>query len=159
VYARYFSEYTTARHVVFCYSLWRAITEIKAALRAKAEESLTSDDKDVLAYLRKRGSLHLLVAAVAGSAEVYLGRALTSTLSLSFKAGVSPTNAIKYWAPLVDALLPFAPGQLGPVFENGGLRRKDSVSLGISNFRAVVASTERANSAVFEEFRSVVSFN
>jgi hypothetical protein len=157
VYARYFSEHTTAEHIVLCYSLWRSVTETKAGLTAKPEEDQTSDDREALDYLRKRGSLHMLVAAVAGSAEIYLGRALTNTFALSFGKDASPGAASEYWAPLVDALLPFAPGQLGPVFDNGGLRRKEAVASGISNFRAVVASTKRANASVFDEFRARVA--
>lgn len=157
VYARYFSEHTSAAHIAFCYSLWRRVAETKTGLAATHEGDLTSDDRDALDFLRKRGSLHLLVAAIAGSAEIYLGRALTDTFSLSFKRGVSPAIASEYWAPLVEALLPFAPSQLGPVFDNGGLRRKDSVMSGLSNFRAIVASTKRANAMVFAEFCRHVS--
>jgi hypothetical protein len=43
------------------------------------------------------------------------------------------------------------------VFDGGGLRRKEAVVAGINNFRAVVASTKRANREVFEEFRAKVS--
>ena len=157
VYARYFSDHTSAGHIVFCYSLWRRVTETKATLTAMDEQAQTSDDKEALDFLRKRGSLHLLVAAVASAAEIYLGRALTNTFDLSFGKGISPAVASEYWAPLVDALLPFAPNQLGPVFDNGGLRRKESVASALSNFRTVVASTKRANAAVFEEFRAHVS--
>ncbi|PSL57129.1 AIPR protein [Saccharothrix carnea] len=157
VYSRYFSEHTSATHLVFCYSLWRAVAEAKAALTAMSEESLTSDDKEMLEYLRKRGSLHLLVAAVAAAAESFLGRAIADSFKLSFSLNVSPTTAVTYWAPLVDALLPFAPLQLGTVFENGGLRRRDNVSAAISSFRAIVNSTRRANAQTFEEFRLRVS--
>jgi hypothetical protein len=101
--------------------------------------------------------LHLLVAAVAGAAEVYLGRALPDTFEFSFGKGRSPAAATEDWAPLLDALLPFASGQLGPVFDGGGLRRKEAVVAGINNFRAVVASTKRANRDVFEEFGAKVS--
>jgi hypothetical protein len=156
VYARYFSEHTSAGHIVFCYSLWRRVAETKTTLAATYEGALTSDDKNALDFLRKRGSLHLLVAAIAGSAEIYLGHVLTDTFSLSFGRGVSPAVASEYWEPLVEALLPFAPSQLGPVFDNGGLRRKETVASGLNNFRAIVASTKRANSIVFDEFRAYV---
>ena len=126
MYARYFSDHTSAEHIVFCYSLWRRVTETKAALTAMDEQAQTSDDKEALDFLRKRGSLHLLVAAVASAAEIYLGRALTNTFDLSFGKRISPAVASEYWAPLVDALLPFAPNQLGPVFitEVSGVRNR-----------------------------------
>lgn len=125
-------------------------------MTATDKGALTSDDRVALDFLRKRGSLYLLVAAVASSAEIYLGRALTDTFTLSFDKGVSPAIGSEYWAPLVDALVPFAPSQLGPVFDNGGLRRKESVMSGLNNFRAVVLSTKRANANIFDEFRTHV---
>lgn len=153
VYARYFGDHTSAEHIVFCYSLWRRVTETKAELRSLPEEQQTNYDKEALEYLQERGSLHLLVAAIAGAAEVYLGRPLNDSFALSFDNVTSPAVATTYWSPLVEALIPFAAGQLGIVFEKGGgLRRKEVVTSAISAFRAVALSTRRANANVFDEF-------
>jgi len=155
-YSRYFSDHTTARHIVFCYSLWRAVTEVKASLSSIGEDKRTAYDQEALDYLRKRGSLHLLVAGVANGMELYLGRAIPDSFALSFSEQVSPDAAVQNWLPLVETLLPFAPDQLGPAFDSGGLRRKDNVASHIARFRAVVASTRRANARVFEDFRERV---
>ncbi|MER5390820.1 AIPR family protein [Saccharopolyspora sp. NPDC002686] len=156
VYARYFSEHTTAAHIVFCYSLWRSVAEKKAELSAKTVDEQTSDDREALDFLRRRGSLHLLVAAIAGAAEIYLDRALTDTFSLKFRDDVSPAKGNQCWRPLIEALLPFAPYSLGEVLYNGGLRGKELVDNGLRAFRAAVASTKRANAKVFAEFSSHV---
>ncbi|UCN15305.1 AIPR family protein [Cellulomonas iranensis] len=158
-YARYFSDHTHADHIVFCYSLWRVITEKKNALGAADEAHRTDDDRLALEYFRKRGSLHLLTAAVANSVEVYLDRPVANPFDISFGSGTSPASATEIWEPVVDAVLPFAPEQLGPVFSNGGgLRRRESVERSVSTFRSVVRSTRRANSQVFAEFaENVVS--
>ncbi|MFY1681688.1 AIPR family protein [Micromonospora sp. WMMD730] len=156
VYARFFGEHTTAEHVVFCYSLWLAVAYAKSSLTATPQEDQTQDIRDALEFLRKRGSLYLLVSAIAGSAEIYLSKALTDTFALSFGAKVSPAQAVALWEPLVDALLPLAPGQLSSVFGNGGLRRKEIVDSALKSFRAVVAATKRGNAELFEEFRSHV---
>lgn len=153
VYARYFSEHTTAAHIVFCYSLWLSVTQAKAKLTAIPEVDRTSDDKEALEFLRRRGSLYLLMAAIGRSAEIYLGRAVTDTFGLSFGSNVSPWVAAEYWAPLVDALLPFAPDQLGSVFDDGGLRRRELVESALKSFRTWVNSTKRANAELFAEFR------
>lgn len=157
VYARYFSDHTSATHIVFCYSLGQAIAQAKAALQAIPANEQTADDKEALDFLRRRGSLYLLVAAVAGAAEVYLGRALTDTYELSFGEAVSPATSAEYWMPLVEALLPLAPTPLSSVFDNGGLRRKEVVDAGLKSFRAIVASTRRGNAPIFDEFRSRVA--
>jgi hypothetical protein len=159
VYSRYFSEHTTAEHIVFCYSLWKSVVDLKARLTSVPVEEQTVDDREALGFLRKRGSLYLLVAAVAASAEIYLARAVTNSFALSFGDAVSPAVAASYWTPLVEALLPLAPDQLGAVFDSGGLRRKDVVEDHLKAFRTLVASTKRGNAMVFEEFRSrVVGF-
>lgn len=156
VYSRYFGDHTTAQHIVFCYSLWRAVAAAKSSLTYVDAAELTSYDEDALNYLRKRGSLHLLVAGIANNIEVYLGRAVPDRFALSFGTQVSPDAAAELWQPLVEALLPFAPDLLGPAFGSGGLRRKENVTSHIGKFSAAVVSTRRANAAVFEEFRSKV---
>lgn len=157
VYSQYFSEHTTAVHIVFCYSLWLSVANAKAALTAIPEEDRTSDDKEALEFLRRRGSLYLLVAAIGRAAEIYLGRAVADTFSLSFGTKFSPWDAASLWTPLVEALLPFAPGQLGSVFDDGGLRRRELVESALKSFRTSVNSTKRANATLFEEFRRHVS--
>ncbi|MBR7193517.1 AIPR family protein [Gordonia sp. SCSIO 19800] len=157
VYAKFFSDHTSAEHIVFCYSLWRAVAARKAELSALDTEEQTSDDRDALDYLRRRGSLYLLVAAIANSAETYIGRAIPNAFALSFGRKVSPATATDYWMPLVDALLPFASSQLGPAFDDGGVRRRETVRSHVATFRSIVASTKRANSMVFSEFAEKVA--
>ncbi|MFI6756077.1 AIPR family protein [Rhodococcus coprophilus] len=156
VYSRFFSDHTTAEHIVFCYSLWSAVAARKSSLNSLTVDQQTTDDRDALDYLRRRGSLYLLVAAIAHSAEIYLSRAIPNAFALSFGKPVSPTEALEYWLPLVDALLPFAASQLGPAFNDGGVRKRDVVKQSVTTFRTIVASTRRANSAVFSEFEQKV---
>ena len=156
VYATYFSDHTTARHIVFCYSLWRAVAQMKGTLTSIPDADRLEYDEEALSYLRQRGSLHLLVAAIANGMELYLGRAIPNTYALSFGESISPDHAMHIWLPLTETLLPFASEQLGPTFENGGLRRKGNSEMHISRFRALIASTRRANATVFEEFREKV---
>jgi hypothetical protein len=156
VYARFFSDHTTAEHIVFCYSLWQCVADAKSHLTAMPSDQQTEDTRDALQFLRRRGSLYLFVAAIGVSAEIYLSRVLTDTFKLSFGRKVSPVEGSRLWAPLVEALLPLAPGQLSSVFDDGGLRRKDVVDAALKSYRAVVASTRKGNAVVFEEFRKHV---
>lgn len=156
VYSRFFSDHTRAEHIVFCYSLWSAVAAQKAKLNSVSIDEQTSDDKDALEFLRRRGSLYLLVAAIANSAEIYLSRAIPNAFALSFGATVSPAVAAEKWAPLIDALLPFAASQLGPAFDDGGVRRREVVKSHVAMFRNVVASTKRANAPMFSEFAANV---
>ena len=153
VYARYFSDHTSAAHIVLAYTLLRAIQQIKFELAGKQNDERTKDESEILEYLRRRGSSFLLASAVSGCAEICLGRAIADSFKLSFGATTSPAVAVEYWKPLVEALLPFAPGSLDPVFDNGGLRRKETVKGAMDRFRALVSSTKKANAGIFEDFR------
>lgn len=159
VYARYFSDHTTAAHIVFCYSLLRAIQQVKFELSAKAIQERTQEDNEILEYLRRRGSAFLLVAAVAACAETYLNRAIADSFSISFGPTTSPAVGVEYWTPLVESLLPFASNSLDPVFDNGGLRRREVVKDALNRFRSLVSATKKANSIIFDNFRmQVVSY-
>ena len=159
IYARYFSDHTTAAHIVFCYSLLRTIQEIKLELSYKEAFERTQEDSELLEYLRQRGSAFLLVSAIAACAEIYLNRAIADTFSISFGSTTSPAVGVEYWTPLIESLLPFASNSLGPVFANGGLRRREVVKDALTQFRALVSATKKANSPIFEAFRMhVVSY-
>jgi hypothetical protein len=156
VYSRYFSEHTSAAHIVFCYSLWQSVANLKNRLNSIPTEERTAEDGEVLEFLRRRGSLYLLVAAIAGAAEIYLGRAVTDSFALSFGESTSPSQATEHWAPLVETLIPFAPDQLATVFDSGGLRRKEVVDGGLKSFRVMLNSAKKYHAAVFEDFRRKV---
>ena len=52
VYARYFSDHTSAAHIVLAYSLLRAMQEIKFELAGKPNDERTKDKSEILKYLR-----------------------------------------------------------------------------------------------------------
>jgi hypothetical protein len=108
LYARFFNEATTAAHIVFVFSLLRAVQEWKAGLIDRGEE-LDEVQRDALSFLRKRGSTFLFVSAVAASMESVMQKKLPDLSSLSFGPTVSPGVALEYWQPLVDALGSFTP--------------------------------------------------
>ncbi|MGC5024621.1 AIPR family protein [Tsukamurella sp. DT100] len=156
IYDQFFSDHTSASHIVFCYSLLRAATQAKANLTSKDEADLTQDDREALDFLRKRGSIYLLVAAIANGLEIYLDKAVPDSFAASFGKRTTPLKAVENWAPLVDSLLPIASSILDPIFNEGGIRRRDTVTEYISTFRNIVKSTRRGNAETFSEFAETV---
>jgi hypothetical protein len=158
VYASFFSDFTSAPHIVYVYSLMATLQDAKAALLAKwrqgGDAALTEDEKDVLSFFRLRGSSFLLVSAVAACSEIHLARPVPDRFKLSFGSTVSPAVGKEYWYPTVEVSLPFV-GQLRDA-ASGNLRRRNLVEEAINNFRSVVRSTSRANGPVFAEFRNRV---
>jgi hypothetical protein len=72
VYARFFNDRTTARHIVFVFALVRAIEAAKRALITLGEGGRTAAQADQVAFLRRRGSIWLLVSATSDAIEVFL---------------------------------------------------------------------------------------
>jgi hypothetical protein len=152
LYSTFFSDYTTASHIVFVYSLLLAIQNAKADLvQRDSRGELATDERETLAFFRHRGSQFLLVAAVASCIEIVLQRPVANRYTLSFGTEVSPAVGTTFWTPIVDVMCPFA-NHLPAAELRGSLRNLTRVDAAISSFIAIIRATERANLAVFREF-------
>lgn len=152
IYSAYFSDQTTATHIVFAYSLLSAIQHAKFDLvQRETTSGLAADERDTLAVFRQRGSQFLLVAAVASCIEIVLGRPIGNLFSLNFGVDVSPAQGRAFWMPVVEAVLPFASALRADELK-GSLRNKSRVDEALNAFRATVRSTARGNQDVFAEF-------
>jgi hypothetical protein len=152
VYASIFSEKTTARHIVFAFSLWRAIEDIKRELTQLEETIRTGPQQRYLGFLRRRGPIPVLVAAIADSLETVTSKAIPDRWALSFKDNCSPKVAIERWEALVGALLPFT-NQLGGAVDND-LQSGEKVRDALDKFQSMVESTVASNKDIYDEFTS-----
>ena len=150
-YAKYFNDETSAVHIIFAYSLLRAVESRKLDLvsRSKRNEPLTEVDQGELTFFRNRGATFLLVSAVASSLETILGRRIPNIARLSFGKR-SPDKAERLWRPIVSTVTPFCQ-QLGEAFTHG-LKNVDLVKRSIRTFQSLVQATSGANKTVFKEF-------
>ena len=159
LYSKYFSDFTSAEHIVFAYSLLVAIQEAKATLVQRSNsdsDGLAEDETETLAFFRQRGSQFLLLGAIGSSLEGVLGRQIPDRFALSFGTGVSPEQARGLWKPVLEVLLPFA-WCLKADELRGSLRNKSRVDDAITSFRSTVRSTARANQDVFQQFSRAVT--
>ena len=124
-YARYFSDATTAPHVVFAWALLKAVQDFKADLRSRANlgaSDLAEDEESVLSFFRQRGAHFLLTGSISHCMEIVLGQHVTNRYGLSFGSEVSPQTARELWAPVVSVLAPFCSVwdalELGAVLKN-----------------------------------------
>ena len=83
-YTNIFSDQLTAEHIIFVYSLGRAIDEFKINLKNKKEQRTDIED-DELNFLSKRGSKMLLISAVSTCMESLLGKKILDSWRLVFK--------------------------------------------------------------------------
>lgn len=155
VYARFFSDRTTARHIIFAYSLLRALEATKKRLADTADESRTEHQRRQMAYFRRRGSIHLLVAAISASIETFLARPVADRWQLRFNDNCTPTVAMERWQPLVDAALAFT-SQLTAATDTG-LKNPETVELALENFQGMIEATAEANRARYDAFAGLVA--
>ena len=158
IYSRVFPDRTSAQHIVFVYSLLRAIEQQKVAVNAKDEDSRTQDDKELVTWFGLRGSTFLAVAAMGATSEAVLGMAIPDRYTLRFKENLIIPQAVDAWTPVVSAILALAPDQLTDALTGpGGLRNRPAVEGSMATFRAIIAATKRVNAPIYSAFAERVT--
>ncbi len=155
-YSTYFRDETTAAHIVFAYSLYKAVSEIKLGLVGKRRNGdvLTETEKEQLEFFEKKGSILLTCAAIAGCLEVVLEQPLPHKFGLSFGTKVAPDTAKKLWLDLLPALLALV-SNLNAAFSSGRITT-ELVKSALPPFRQLVQATAAANKSAFKAFGSKV---
>jgi hypothetical protein len=156
LYARYFNEDTTATHIVFCYSLLRAVEERKTELVQKSKDkpgALTTSEEKQLDFLRHRGSTYLFVTAIAGCLETFLKRKVSSLFRVSL-GQMSPLAAQSHWRDLVLTTAPLCI-HLDDAFTDG-LKNADRVRKAVQTFQSLVEVTATANEKSYRDFAAKV---
>lgn len=148
VYARVFRSEISARHIIYAYSLLKAIEQAKLNNSRIAESARTDAQKRHGTFFSARGSNYLLVAAIGSSIEVILGRAVADRYSLRFAADMSPAKGVAVWQPVVDLALSFS-AQLQSATDQG-LKAQERVRKAIQDFNSMIEAIRSANPAPFD---------
>jgi hypothetical protein len=156
LYSRYFCEKTTAKHIIFAYSLLRAAENKKLDLRNKYKNnSLLEVEKRQLEFFRKRGSTFLMTSAIAKSLEIFLNKPIPNLFSTSFKSNFSPEKATNEWTPIVEVASAFTAPLVGGLAD--GFKTHETVYGAIGSFQNLIASVKQANAEIFAKFASQVN--
>lgn len=118
IYSRVFRQSVTARHIVFTYSLLKAVEQEKQTILAIREDSRTDAQKRHAAFFSSRGSNYLFVAAIGSCIETILDTAVADRYSLRFKKNLSPADAVDVWTPVVIVASAFS-SHLMPATDRG----------------------------------------
>jgi AIPR protein len=146
-YRQIFTDRTTARHIVFCYSLLSAVNDRKLELSQKQKNdpsSLTNIENTSLAFLSKKGANYLLVDVISQCMETILAKPIPNRFDLHFAINVSPDTAASFWFPIVDMMLSLS-NQLENAFSRNRISN-ESISKAVPNFVGVVDSISLENS-------------
>jgi len=155
-YRHIFTDRTTARHIVFCYSLLSAINDRKLDLSQKQKAdpaSLTSIENLSLAFLNKKGANYLLVHVISQCIETILGRPIPNRFDLHFTENVSPDTAATFWLPIVEMMLSLS-NQLENAFSRNRISNESIKA--VPNFVGVVDSISALQKPTFDTFASHV---
>ena len=152
-YGRVFTDRTSAKHIVFCYSILEAINSRRLSLLEKQKTSpasLTKLESTTLGFLSKKGSQFLLVYVVAQCLETILGKPIPNKFDVRFKDNKSPFKLANEWEPILDILLPLS-GQLEDAFTKGRVTTEGAKKT-VPNFTGVFASIANLQAATFKSF-------
>ncbi|MBR0847429.1 hypothetical protein JQ543_06730 [Bradyrhizobium diazoefficiens] len=156
IYSSYFKEETTARHIIFAFSLYKVIGNKKLELVAKQKNGLdlTKHEKEQLAFFEKKGSILLTCAAFADCLETVLDKPIPNKFRLSFGEKTSPEKAEQYWAELCPPLFSLLT-TLNSAFVVNRIAT-DQAKKAIPQFRNVVQAVAGPNKNAFEAFATKV---
>lgn len=148
VYTRVFRDSLTARHIVFTYSLLKAVDRAKQNIMKIPDASRTEAQKRHAAFFSSRGSNYLLVAAIGACFETLIGKPIADRYALYFNQNISPSDAMDVWQPVVDVVVAYS-ARLMPA-TNQGLKAQERVLRAIADFSEMIEATRSANPAPFE---------
>jgi hypothetical protein len=157
IYRRVFTDRTTSRHIVFCYSLLEEINSTRLALaqkQRKDEKLLTQTERNYLNFLNKKGASYLIVYVIAMCMETILDKAISNRSNLQFRGNLSPQQASEHWKKLIALILSLS-NQLDAAFSRNRISN-ESVQKAVPNFLGVIDSLKDIHRPTFAEFAKQV---
>ncbi len=157
LYAQFFNEQTSARHIIFAISLLRAIEDRKFSLAEKAktsQEELTSSESQQLQYFRNRGAIFLSCSGISSCLEIILGKKVHALWRLSFGPSTTPDRAKTYWEPIIRTISPLLPRL--EIALKDGLKNRATIREALLTFASLVEATATGNADIYRKFRKVV---
>ena len=136
-YTNIFSDQLSAEHIIFVYSLGRAIDEFKIHLKNKKEER-TCVEEGEFTFLSKRGSKMLLIYAISVCMESLIGKKILDPWRLVFKDNLNFDSLVEKWKQILDILIPFH-STLEPALA-GGLKSRETSKNVALQLRALTSS-------------------
>ena len=140
MYASVFNESLSAEHIIFVYSLSKAIDEAKSALQQKAKDgNIIQAEHAQLDFLCRRGSRILLLATIAKCLETILQRKLSAVNAAAFDDNSDFCLCKRWWSTIVNFTLPLC-RNLVPALSAGGLDSKSKAEEAMQNVSDIIDS-------------------
>ncbi|MFV8328465.1 AIPR family protein [Flavobacterium sp. ZS1P14] len=148
LYTQFFNEKTTAKHIFLCYTLVKAIEELKLGLMQK--KNLLTNEQEILSFLRSRGSIILFASAIANSMEVILNKKISNTFSVEFCKNLTVDSAKYEWRQILNMGSAFV-STLNEGLEDG-IKNEEKITTAIKTFTNLINAVKVANKVILDKF-------
>jgi hypothetical protein len=157
LYSAIFNEKTTARHILFVYSVFYALKELKLDLfrKAKNESTMIPTEKKQLDFLRLRGGNYLYMAALSSCLESMLQKKVPNKFRIAFKDIPKQKDFSVIWEKVINSTLPFSDCLYGPTQKSLGVIQENEQA--INTFKSFIEATIEVNKSVYEELNNRIN--
>jgi hypothetical protein len=150
-----FSDQLKAEHIIFVYTLSRAIEQRKIYLKDK-KEARTNDENEKYDFLRKRGSKMLLICVTANTLETIIGEKINTLWNLQFINNDSFKKLTDLWMDVIDPIMSFN-SYLSPALE-GGLKNNDIVTESMNKTISMISAMQKLLRQQMNKFISAIKY-
>lgn len=154
-YGKVFKDETSAAHVIFVFSLLRAIEQRKQKLVTKSKngDQFTQQEMKEMDFHRSPGAQFFLMSVVASCLEIVLDEPIPNRFRLSWCHN-NLHNGIAHWQPVLEIILSFAESLSESLKE--GLKSGERVKLAESQTRQTLAAIKAFHADVYAKFKKTV---
>lgn len=133
-YSLIFNESTSKENILFAYTMYVSLQNKKQELISKKNEDNIEDsnigfsdtDAQILDFLRVRGSVWLMISAIAAILPDIVTSKVSNKQFIHFVHMKSIEEGAKLWSPLINSALPIAISPFSPVLKNGLNNKADT---------------------------------
>lgn len=154
-YNNVFIDQLTVEHIIYVYSLSRAIDEYKIRLKAIGETRIDSEEQQMM-FLSRRGSKMLLIYAVSETMENIIGSKIVDSWQLRFKNCSNFDELVQSWSSVIEVVLAFS-DNLIPALE-GGLKNKEIAKKSVDSVKAIITAIQATLKTQLKDFISILKW-
>lgn len=154
LYNTVFIDQLSVEHIIFIYSLSRAIDEYKIMLKDK-KELRTDSENDQMAFLSKRGSKMLLITTISECLENIIGIKIVDSWNSKFKDCSDFDKLVEMWKQVICVIISFQ-STLLPVLD-GGLKNRENVRKSTQAVKSIVYAIQSTLKEQLKDFINAIS--
>lgn len=154
LYNTVFIDQLSVEHIIYVYSLSRAIDEYKIKLKDK-KETRTDSENEQMMFLSKRGSKMLLISVISECMENIIGVKITDSWNMKFKDCSDFNALVDMWKQIISVVLAFNSSLL-PALE-GGLKNKETVRNVTASVKSILLAIQGTLKEQLKDFVNAIS--